>query len=74
MSDPIKELSESGWIAVHRKLYLEDGVAGHMWDSTVGGGPGRPRRCCSSRRGAVGAGEHHAPLRCHEVSVVEVGS
>ena len=40
MSDPIKELSESGWIAEHRKLYLEDGVAGHMWDSTVGGGPG----------------------------------
>ena len=37
MSDPIKELSESGWIAEHRKLYLEDGVAGHMWDSTVGG-------------------------------------
>ena len=40
MSDPIRELSESGWIAEHRKLYLEDGVAGHMWDSTVGGGPG----------------------------------
>ena len=40
MSDPIKELSESGWIAEHRKLYLENGVAGHMWDSTVGGGPG----------------------------------
>ncbi len=40
MSDPIKELSETGWIAEHRKAYLEDGAAAHMWDSTVGGGPG----------------------------------
>jgi deazaflavin-dependent oxidoreductase (nitroreductase family) len=34
------ELSESGWIAEHRKLYLEDGEAAHLWDSTVAGGPG----------------------------------
>ncbi len=40
MSDPIKELSEKGWIAEHRKLYLKDGAAAHMWDSTIGGGPG----------------------------------
>ncbi len=40
MSDPIKELSESGWIAEHRKLYLDDGEAGHMWDSSIAGGPG----------------------------------
>lgn len=40
MSDPIKEASDSGWIAKHRELYLEDGEAGHLWDSTVGGGPG----------------------------------
>ena len=40
MSDPILELSENGWIAEHRKLYLEDGEAGHMWDSTIGGGSG----------------------------------
>ena len=40
MSDPIVELSERGWIAEHRKLYLEDGEAAHMWDSTIGGGPG----------------------------------
>ena len=40
MSDPIVELSESGWIADHRKLYLADGAAAHMWDSTIGGGPG----------------------------------
>ena len=40
MSDPIIEASTSGWIAQHRKLYLEDGEAAHLWDSTVGGGPG----------------------------------
>ena len=40
MSDPIKELSETGWIAEHRSLYLKDGEAAHLWDSTVGGGPG----------------------------------
>jgi deazaflavin-dependent oxidoreductase (nitroreductase family) len=40
MSDPIIEASETGWIAKHRELYLKDGSAGHMWDSTVGGGPG----------------------------------
>ena len=40
MSDPIIEASKSGWIAKHRKLYLEDGEAAHLWDSTVGGGPG----------------------------------
>ncbi len=40
MSDPIKEASESGWIADHRNQYLADGKAGHMWDSTFAGGPG----------------------------------
>lgn len=40
MSDPIKQASETGWIAKHRDLYLKDGSAGHLWDSTVGGGPG----------------------------------
>ena len=38
--DPIKDLSEKGWIADHRNLYLKDGEAAHLWDSTVGGGPG----------------------------------
>jgi deazaflavin-dependent oxidoreductase (nitroreductase family) len=28
------------WIDDHRELYLKDGQAGHMWDSTVVGGPG----------------------------------
>ena len=40
MSDPIKEASQSGWIAQHRDLYLKDGNAGHLWDSTFAGGPG----------------------------------
>ncbi|MGR8948391.1 MAG: nitroreductase family deazaflavin-dependent oxidoreductase [Gammaproteobacteria bacterium] len=40
MSDPIVEASTSGWIAKHREQYLADGEAGHMWDSSVAGGPG----------------------------------
>ena len=28
------------WIDAHRQEYLEDGEKGHMWDSTVVGGPG----------------------------------
>ncbi len=28
------------WIDAHRKVYLEDGEKGHLWDSTVVGGPG----------------------------------
>lgn len=28
------------WIDEHRELYLKDGNAGHMWDSTVVGGAG----------------------------------
>jgi proline iminopeptidase len=40
MADAIKDASESGWIAKHRDLYLKDGEAGHLWDSTIGGGPG----------------------------------
>jgi len=40
MSDPVKNASDSGWIAKHRAQYLEDGEAGHMWDSAFLGGPG----------------------------------
>jgi deazaflavin-dependent oxidoreductase (nitroreductase family) len=28
------------WIDEHREQYLKDGAKGHMWDSTVVGGPG----------------------------------
>lgn len=28
------------WIDEHRQQYLEDGEKGHLWDSTVVGGPG----------------------------------
>lgn len=40
MSDPIREASTTGWIAKHREKYLQDGAAGHLWDSTFAGGPG----------------------------------
>ncbi len=40
MIDQLVEDSKSGWIAEHRKLYLSDGEAGHMWDSAPAGGPG----------------------------------
>lgn len=40
MSDPIIAASTSGWIAQHREKYLQDGAAGHLWDSTFAGGPG----------------------------------
>lgn len=40
MSDPIIEASTAGWIAQHREKYLQDGAAGHLWDSTFAGGPG----------------------------------
>ena len=40
MADPIKEASDSGWIAKHRDLYLANGEDGHMWDSAIAGGPG----------------------------------
>ena len=41
MSDPLIEASTSGWIAEHRNLYRDDPEAGHMWDSTFAGGPGK---------------------------------
>ncbi len=40
MTDEIVELSETGWIAKHREQYMEDGKAGHLWDSTIVGDPG----------------------------------
>jgi len=40
MADLIKQASERGWIAEHRNLYQSDGKAGHLWDSSIAGGPG----------------------------------
>ena len=40
MADRIVELNETGWIANHRKQYMEDGEVGHLWDSRISGGPG----------------------------------
>lgn len=62
MSDPIKELSESGWIAEHRKAYLEDGEAAHLWDSTVGGGPGPLPTLLLFTTGRKSGGESIMPL------------
>ena len=38
--DPLKDASEEGWIAEHRALYLKDGAAAHLYDTTFAGGPG----------------------------------
>ena len=40
MSDRFIELNTTGWIAKHRDQYVEDGEAGHLWDSAPVGGPG----------------------------------
>ena len=40
MADHIVELSTSGWIAEHREQYLNNGLSGHLWDSSISGGPG----------------------------------
>jgi deazaflavin-dependent oxidoreductase (nitroreductase family) len=36
----IEQANRDGWIADHRTQYLADGDAGHIWDSSVTGGPG----------------------------------
>jgi deazaflavin-dependent oxidoreductase (nitroreductase family) len=40
LSDRIVELSTDGWIAEHREQYLKSGTSGHLWDSSIAGGPG----------------------------------
>lgn len=62
MSDPVKDASESGWIAEHRKIYLEDGEAGHMWDSTFLGGPGPLPTLLLFTRGRKSGKESIMPL------------
>lgn len=36
----VNRANTDGWIAHHRALYLVDGEAAHVWDSTEVGGPG----------------------------------
>jgi deazaflavin-dependent oxidoreductase (nitroreductase family) len=62
MSDPIIEASNSGWIADHRKNYLADGEAAHMWDSTIGGGPGPLQTLLLFTTGAKSGKESIMPL------------
>ena len=40
MADRIVELNRTGWIGEHRDQYMDDGKAGHLWDSRISGGPG----------------------------------
>jgi F420H(2)-dependent quinone reductase len=62
MSDPIVEASTSGWIADHRKNYLADGEAAHLWDSTMGGGPGPLPTLLLFTTGAKSGNESIMPL------------
>ena len=67
MSDPIVAASAAGWIAEHRKKYLEDGAAGHLWDSTFAGGPGPLPTLLLFTRGRKSGQESIMPLLYGEV-------
>ena len=67
MSDPIVAASTSGWIAEHRKKYLEDGAAGHLWDSSFAGGPGPLPTLLLFTRGRKSGEESIMPLLYGEV-------
>lgn len=62
MSDPIVAASSSGWIAEHRKKYLADGAAGHLWDSTFAGGPGPLPTLLLTTRGRKSGADSVMPL------------
>ena len=62
MSNSIKEASSSGWIAQHREQYLQDGSAGHWWDSTFAGGPGPLPTLLLTTVGKKSGGESVMPL------------
>ncbi|MEQ8663690.1 MAG: nitroreductase/quinone reductase family protein [Gammaproteobacteria bacterium] len=68
MSDPIVAASENGWIAEHRQKYLEDGAAGHLWDSTFAGGPGLLPTLLLTTRGRKSGQESIMPLLYGEVA------
>jgi deazaflavin-dependent oxidoreductase (nitroreductase family) len=62
MSDPIVAASTNGWIAEHRKQYLADGAAGHLWDSTFAGGPGPLPTLLLTTRGRKSGEDSVMPL------------
>ena len=62
MSDPVIEASTSGWIAKHRELYLKDGEAGHLWDSSAVGGPGPLPTLLLTTQGRKSGNESIMPL------------
>ena len=67
MSDPIVEASESGWIAKHREQYLKNPEQGHLWDSTIGGGPGPLPTLLLTTTGRKSGKESVMPLLYGEV-------
>ncbi len=58
----LKEASDSGWIAEHRELYLRDGAAAHLWDSTFAGGPGPLPTLLLTTRGRKSGQDSLMPL------------
>ena len=60
--DSLVEDSKSGWIADHRNLYLSDGEAGHMWDSSLAGGPGLVPTLLLYTTGRISGTESIMPL------------
>ncbi len=67
MSDPIVEASTKGWIAQHRDQYLKDPAAGHLWDSSFAGGPGRLPTLLLTTVGAKSGTSSVMPLLYGEV-------
>ena len=51
-----------GWIQEHIKLYLEDPDKGHMWDSSVAGGPGPLPTLLLTMTGAKSGQKRMLPL------------
>lgn len=68
MTDEIVELSETGWIAKHREQYMEDGKAGHLWDSTIAGGPGPLQTLLLFTVGRISGKQSVMPLLYQEVA------
>ena len=67
MTDPLRDASESGWIADHREQYLADGAAGHLFDTSFAGGPGLRPTLLLTTRGCKSGAESVMPLLYAEV-------
>ena len=67
MKDVIKEASDSGWVSEHRAQYLQDGEAGHIFDTARVGGPGPVPTLLLYTRGRRSGRESIMPLAYGEV-------